>query len=152
MILDQLDNALIYAGLGERISIGLALLNEDSVRNAAPGRHEVDGENLFYVVDEYETKPAEEGRLEIHRKYLDIQYIVSGEECIGVAPLEGLTEETPYDGEKDLAFYKYEPTMSNLHLQQGMFAIFWPNEPHMPCRSIDKAETVKKIVVKIRME
>ena len=152
MILDQLDSALIYTGLGERISIGLALLNEDPVRNAAPGKYEVDGENLFYIVDEYETKPAEEGRLEIHRKYLDIQYIVSGEECIGVAPLEGLTEETPYDGEKDLAFYKYEPTMSNLHLQQGMFAIFWPNEPHMPCRSIDKAETVKKIVVKIRME
>ena len=152
MIFDNIDSALIYAGLGERISIGLALLNEDSVRNAAPGPHEVDGENLFYIVDEYETKPAQEGRLEIHRKYLDIQYIVSGEECIGVAPLEGLTEETPYDGEKDLAFYKYGPTMSNLHLQQGMFAIFWPNEPHMPCRSIDKAETVKKIVVKVRME
>ena len=132
MIFDNIDSALIYAGLGEKIAIGLALLNEDSVRNAAPGRHEVDGENLFYVVDEYETKP--------------------GEECIGVAPLEGLTEETHYDGKKDLAFYKYEPTMSNLHLQQGMFAIFWPNEPHMPCRSIDKAETVKKIVVKIRME
>ena len=152
MIIDHFDNALMYGGLGKRISIGLALLNEDSVHNAVPGKYEVQGKDIFYIVDEYETKPAEEGRLEIHRKYLDIQYIVSGEECIGVAPLEGLTEETPYDGEKDLAFYKYEPTMSNLHLQQGMFAIFWPNEPHMPCRSIDKAETVKKIVVKIRME
>ena len=152
MILDQLDSALIYTGLGERISIGLALLNEDPVRNAAPGRYEVDGENLFYIVDEYETKPLQEGRLEIHRKYLDIQYIVSGEECIGVAPLEGLTEETPYVGQKDLAFYEYEPSMSKLHLKQGMFAIFWPNEPHMPGRSINTTETVKKIVVKIRME
>jgi YhcH/YjgK/YiaL family protein len=152
VVFDHLDNALMYSGLGERITIGLSLLNEDSIRNAAPGKYEVDGENLFYVVSEYETKPIEEGKLEIHRKYLDIQYIVSGEECIGVAPLEGLTEETPYNGEKDLAFYHYDPTMSKLHLKQGMFAIFWPNEPHMPGRSIDRAEKVKKIVVKIRME
>lgn len=153
MILDHLDNALMYGGLGERIAVGLALLDEDSVRNAAPGRYEVDGENLFYNVDEYETKPIDEGRFEIHRKYMDIQYIVSGAECIGVAPLEGLTIETPYDGEKDIAFYRYEPEMSKLVLKQGMFAIFRPNEPHMPCRRIgDTPEKVKKIVVKVRME
>lgn len=152
MILDHLDNALLYGGLGQRIAIGLALLNEESVREAAPGKYEVDGENLFYIVDEYETKPIEEGKLEIHRKYLDIQYIVSGSECIGTAPLAGLIEETPYDGQRDLAFYQYDPTMSRLHLKQGMFAIFWPNEPHLPCRSIDKAEKVKKIVVKVKME
>ena len=152
MILDQLDNALMYGGLGERIMVGLALLNEEGVRNAAPGKYEVDGDNLFYNVDEYETKPVEEGRMEIHRKYLDIQYIVSGAEIIGVAPLEGLTEESPYDGEKDLAFYQNEPAMSRLHLKQGMFAIFWPNEPHMPCRSINNPEKVKKIVVKVQMQ
>ena len=152
MILDQLDNALMYGGLGERIMVGLALLNEEGVRNAAPGKYEVDGDNLFYNVDEYETKPVEEGRMEIHRKYLDIQYIVSGAEIIGVAPLEGLTEETPYDGEKDLAFYQNEPAMSRLHIKQGMFAIFWPNEPHMPGRSIQVPGKVKKIVIKVRME
>ena len=75
----------MYGGLGRKIAIGLALLNEDSVRQAAPGKYAVEGEELFYVVDEYETKPVEEGRLEIHRKYMDIQYIVSGVECIGAA-------------------------------------------------------------------
>ena len=152
MILDQLNSALMYGGLGEQIAVGLALLNEDSVRNATPGKYEARGDDIFYIVDEYETKPVEEGRLEIHRKYLDIQYIVSGCECIGYASLEGLTEETPYDGEKDLAFYRYDPLMSKLILKQGMFAIFWPNEPHMPGRIADKSETVKKIVVKIRVE
>lgn len=152
MILDQLDSALVYGALGQRIMIGLSLLNEESVCNAEPGKYDVEGENIFYMLDEYETKPAEEGRLEIHRKYLDIQYIVSGAECIGFAPLEGLTEEAPYDVEKDLAFYTSSPTMSKLILKQGMFAIFWPNEPHMPGLNIGKAEMVKKIVVKIRME
>jgi len=152
MIFDQLDNALLYGGLGQRIATGLALLNEDNVRNAAPGKYEVQGEDVFYIVDEYETKPIEDGRLEIHRKYLDIQYIVSGTECIGYALLEGLKEIEPYDSEKDLAFYEYTPAMSKLILKQGMFAIFWPNEAHMPGRTVEKSETVKKIVVKIRME
>ena len=152
MILDQLDNALMYGALGQRIAIGLALLNEENIQQAAPGKYEVDGDNLFYIVDEYETKPVEEGRLEIHRKYLDIQYIVSGTECIGYAPLEGLTEQTPYDGEKDVAFYEYDPTTSRLILKQGMFAIFWPNEVHMPGRTTDKQQRIKKIVIKIRME
>ncbi|MHC4855735.1 MAG: NanQ anomerase/TabA/YiaL family protein [Planctomycetota bacterium] len=152
MILDQLDNALLYGGLGERIAIGLALLNEDRVRNAAPGKHEVDGEALFYNVDEYETQPIEDGRFEIHRKYLDIQHLVSGSECIGVAPLEGLTEESPYAVDKDIAFYQSAPEMSKLILKPGMFAIFWPNEPHMPCRSINNPEKVKKIVVKVQMQ
>lgn len=152
MIFGQLDNALLYSGLGERIAIGLALLTEDNVRNAAPGKYEARGDDIFYIIDEYETKPVEDGRLEIHRKYLDIQYIISGEECIGTTPLAGLTEETPYDGQTDLAFYRYEPTMSKLVLKQGSFAIFWPNEAHMPGRSIDVPETVKKIVIKIRME
>ena len=152
MILDKLDNALLYGGLGQRIATGLALLNEDCVRDVAPGKYEVRGDDIFYIVDEYETKPVEEGRLEIHRKYLDIQYIVSGSECIGYAPLAGLTEETPYDGERDLAFYHYEPSMSKLIFKQGSFAIFWPNEAHMPGRSIESPEKIKKIVVKIRME
>ena len=153
MILGQLDNALMYAGLGERIAIGLSLLNEDSVRNAAPGKYAVQGDDIFYIVDEYETKPIEEGRPEVHRKYLDIQYIVSGSECIGYTPLEGLTEETPYNGENDVAFYKYDPSISKLILKQGMFAIFWPNEAHMPgCCIGTVPQKVKKIVVKICME
>ncbi|MHC4386438.1 MAG: NanQ anomerase/TabA/YiaL family protein [Planctomycetota bacterium] len=153
MILDHLDSALMYGGLGERIAKGLALLNDQSVRNAAPGRYEVDGKNLFYIVQEYETQPVEEGQLEVHRKYMDIQFVVSGAECIGYAPLEGLTETMAYDGEKDAAFYHFDPTASKLVLKQGMFVIFWPNEPHMPCRRIgDVPVTVKKIVVKVRME
>lgn len=142
----------MYGGLGRRIAAGLALLNKDSVCDAAPGKYKVQGDDIFYIVDEYETKPFNQGLLEIHRKYMDIQYIVSGTECIGYAPLEGLKEEAAYNDEKDIAFYQYAPGMSKLVLKQGMFAIFWPNEPHMPCRSINGPVKVKKIVVKIKME
>ncbi|MHC4552665.1 MAG: NanQ anomerase/TabA/YiaL family protein [Planctomycetota bacterium] len=152
MIVDQLDSSLLYGGLGSRVAIGLALLNEESVRAAAPGRYEVDGENLFYVVDEYETAPIEDGRLEVHRTYMDIQYIVSGTECIGVSSLEGLEVIEPYDGAKDFALYKAGALMSRCVLQAGDFAILWPNEAHMPGRVAGERQQVKKIVVKVRME
>lgn len=152
MILDQIDSALLYGGLGERIAIGLALLSEERVRHASPGRYEVQGEDIFFAVDEYETKPADEGLFEIHRKYLDIQAVVSGTEYIGFTPLEGLTEVEAYDSQKDIAFYANTAIHSKVVLTPGAFAIFWPHEPHMPCRTVDTPCRVKKIVVKIRME
>lgn len=152
MIFDELENTELYGALGQRIAKGLALLNEENVRNGAVGRYEVDGDNIFYMVQEYETQPVEEGQLEIHRKYMDIQFVVSGTECMGYAPLDGLSETMAYDGEKDAALYEYDPSMSRLVLKQGMFAIFWPNEAHMPGRAAEKAERVRKIIIKIRME
>jgi YhcH/YjgK/YiaL family protein len=152
MITDQLDNAGMYGGLGERIAMGLALLNEEYVRTAAEGKYEVQGEDLYFMVQEYQTKPFEEGRVEIHRRYMDIQYIVSGRECIVYHPFEGLTEEQPYDGQKDVAFYRRPAAISRIMLEAGMFAIFWPQEPHLPSRAVSNPEKVKKIVVKVRME
>lgn len=152
MILDQISSAQMYGQFTRRITQGLALLNEESVLNAPLGKHEVQGQDIFFSVDEYQTKPFEEGRPEIHQKYLDIQYIVSGTECIGFSPLEGLQVDQPYDSQKDIAFYKYAPGMSKLVLKPGMFVIFWPNEPHMPCRAVESPTAVRKIVVKVRME
>ena len=152
MILDQIDNALMYGGLGERIAAGLSLLSEESVLHAPLGRHEVQGSDIYFSVDEYDTKPAGEGRFEIHHKYLDIQAVVKGIEVIGFVPLEGLKEQQPYDGEKDIAFYHAPATYTKAILEPGMFALLWPNEPHMPCRTVDKACRVKKIVIKIRLE
>jgi hypothetical protein len=78
MVTDKIENAKMYYGLSKRIAQGLALLKNPAVLNATKGRHEVDGDNLYYMADEYDTKPLEQGRLESHRKYIDIQYVISG--------------------------------------------------------------------------
>lgn len=153
MIVDTAERALAYEKMDPRIAAGLALLNEEYVRTAAEGRYEVEGEDLFFIVQNYSTAPLEKGRLEIHCRYLDIQFIASGRECIGYCPLEGLLEEEPYSESKDIAFYRSERPISRLVLETGMFAVFFPQEPHMPGRqAAEKPEPVKKIVVKIRME
>jgi YhcH/YjgK/YiaL family protein len=152
MICDKLDAAEIYYGLGQRIAQGLALLKDPEVLNAAKGRYEVDGDNLFFIADEYDSKPEAEGRLEAHRKYLDIQFIVSGREWIGCRDLEGLKLETPYNPDKDIAFYTRAEPMTRVDMETGTFCILWPHEAHMPGRMFDKPVPVKKIVVKVKVE
>ncbi len=153
MIIDTLDHAFLYKNIEPQIAAGLALLEEDYVRTAAEGRYEVQGDDLFFIVQEYATSPFEQGRLEIHHKYLDIQFIASGRECIGYAPLEGLAELEPYSDSKDIAFCSSNRPVSRVVLETGMFAVFFPQEPHMPGRQVsDKPELVKKIVIKIRIK
>jgi YhcH/YjgK/YiaL family protein len=152
MIIDKIDSAEIYYGLGQRIAQGLALLKDPDVLNAAKGRYEVDGKNLFFMADEYDSKPENEGRFEAHRKYLDIQFIVSGREWIGCRELEGLKLETPYNPDKDIEFYHRAEPMTRIDLEAETFAIIWPHEAHMPGRAFDKSERVKKIVVKVKVE
>jgi len=152
MICDKLDNAGIYYGLGGRIAAGLALLNESRVQTSESGRYEIDGDNLYFVVDQYETAPQEQGRLESHRKYIDIQFVLSGREWIGCRPIESLQVETPYDAKKDIEFYHRAEPMTRVAMEAGTFAIFWPHDAHMPGRMFDKPARVKKIVVKIKTE
>jgi YhcH/YjgK/YiaL family protein len=153
MIVDSLEHSTLYKGLEHRIAAGLALLNKEDVRTVDEGRYTVEGENLFFIVQNYVTSPFEQGRLEIHRRYLDIQYLAAGRECIGYCPFEGLLELEPYTEEKDIAFYRSPADLSRLMLKSGMFAVFFPGEPHMPGRqAADTPEKVKKIVVKVRLD
>lgn len=152
MITDKIDNAEIYYGLDRRIAQGLALLKDPTVLNAEKGRHDVDGDNLYFSVDEYDSKPEADGRLEAHHKYLDIQFVASGREWIGCREIPGLMLETPYDPAKDIEFYHRAEPMTKVVMEAGTFAIIWPHEAHMPSRMFDKPQPVKKIVVKVRVE
>jgi biofilm protein TabA len=152
MVSDKIENAQKYNGLGKRIAQGLALLKDPAVLNAAKGRYMVDGDNLYYSTDEYDSKPEDQGRIEAHRKYIDIQYVISGREWIGCRALEGLKLETPYNPDKDIEFYHRAEPITHIDMQAGTFAIIWPHEGHMPGRMFDKPEHVKKIVIKIKAE
>ena len=68
--------------------MGLALLHEDSVQASPPGKYPVQGEDLFYIVDAYDSQPFDQGRLEIHRRYLDIQYLVAGADDLVAKPVQ----------------------------------------------------------------
>ena len=147
MVIDTLDNAARYEGLHPRFKAAFDFLRNPDIAAAKAGRTELDGSALVALVQEYETKPIQAGKLEAHKKYIDIQFVLQGEEFLGYAPLGGQPVATAFDAEKDIGFYDGEAWFTLL--RKGMFAILFPQDAHLPGRYTDKPKSVKKIVLKI---
>ena len=147
MVIDTLDHSAHYENLHPRFKAAFAFLKKPGIEAIATGRTEIDGAALFALVQEYETKPIHEGKLEAHRKYIDIQLVVEGEEFMGYAPLNGQSAAKAFDSEKDCGFYDGEAWFTRY--RKGMFAIFFPQDAHLPCRYTEKPSKVKKIVLKV---
>lgn len=147
MILDNMKNCDIYAQDNEKIKKGFDFLKEFLRNPVELGKHQIDGDNVYAIVQEYETK--EPSRLEAHKRYIDIQFVASGKESIKYADISTLDVDTEYNGETDVAFYHSKENLTGLVLESGMFAVFYPNDGHMPGCLIDKPEKVLKIVVKV---
>ena len=148
MIIDKLKNINLYSCLSDRISKAINFLQQTDFSNFQQKIVEIDGKNIFAIFSEYQTKIIQNCKLEAHRKYIDIQYIVSGSELIGYAPLNDQTITEEYDGSKDVVFF--EGKTSLMKLEAGMFAVFFPDDLHKPCiQAKETSKTVQKIVVKI---
>ncbi len=147
MILDKLENSSLYAGISDNLKKGFDFLTQNDLSKLEVGKYEIDGTEVFALVSEYETKVHQDCRLEAHRNYTDIQYIVSGREYIGFETLNNQEILTEYNSEKDIVFYSSESTP--LLLEVGMFAVFFPQDVHRPCMQFDGPEPVKKVVVKV---
>lgn len=115
------------------------------------GKQELEGEHLFVSIDEYTTKDKEDTRYESHRKYIDIQYVISGEETMGITTLDKVKVTEPYDETKDIAFYDYEGG-NYVKATPDNFVIFFPEDVHRPTMKTSENSEVKKIVVKILIE
>ena len=151
MIYDTLNNIEFYQGLSPDIYEGLKFLRQVNP-DIAVGTYQLTP-NVKAIVSEYTTKEANENGYETHRQYIDIQYLLKGKEKIACLPLEELSETKPYSEETDAAFYNvasdYSPSI--LDLRPGYFAIFYPQDGHMPQMCVNEPEKVKKVVVKVRI-
>ncbi len=149
MILDQLANAGRYEPLHPDLAAAFAFLRQPGLETLPAGQHTIAGERVYAIVQDYDTKPLAEGLLEIHQRYLDVQFVVSGAELIGWAPLANQAVQSAYDATRDIAFL--HGAAEPIRVQQGQFAIFFPHDAHMPCRTTGAPTRVRKIVVKVAM-
>lgn len=150
MIYDKIDNLEIYAGISEDIRLGLEWLR-DVNSDIEKGVYEL-SPRVKAIVSEYTTKEVNENGYEAHREYIDIQYLLSGNEVIYSLPLEYLKEIKAYNKDIDAAFYREADINSQeILIGNGHFAIFFPQDGHMPCLRVDKPEQVKKVVVKVKI-
>jgi YhcH/YjgK/YiaL family protein len=148
MIIDHLHNARLYLACHPLFARAFSLLSEASFLSLPDGRHEMDGQSLIAMPQRYVTRPPSEGKWEAHRRYIDIQYIREGAELMGWSPLDRLKVTEPHDNERDVAFFAGDG--SQVRVEQGMFAVFFPEDAHMPCLApASGAAEVRKIVLKV---
>ena len=150
MIVDELKNWRRYETL-EELRPAFEFLEQHVGENLPDGRIEIDGARLFALPQSYTPRPVEGSRFEAHRRYADVQYIATGAEMIGYAPTEGLEVQTPYDADNDAGFYAQPECYTLTALSAGMFAVFYPEDAHMPCCRLDSDETIRKIVLKVQL-
>jgi YhcH/YjgK/YiaL family protein len=148
MIIDKIENADVYKNLDEDIYKALDYLVKTDFSNIEKGRYNIDGDLIYALVNEYQTKDESKGKLESHKKYLDVQFVAKGSELIGYAPFINQEIAVPYKDENDIVFYEGEKSYTRL--DTGMFAILFPQDLHMPGIKIDDPQDVKKVVVKVK--
>ncbi len=148
MIIDKISNIALHSSIGRGILRGLEYLASTDLNRLDVGRYSIDGDDLFASVADYDTAPRENKRWEAHREYIDIQYVVSGVESIGWAPLDTLRLAEDYDAAADIAWYEVERDF--LTVRPGWFVVLFPEDAHMPGVACEQPVRVKKVVVKVK--
>ena len=149
MIFDTISNSELYLGVNDKLAAAFDFIKKAVKEDFSVGKYELMGSSLYAMVQEYDTKSEDGALYEAHRKYIDLQYIISGNEIIDVLGIQDTTLVTDYVEADDYALYSANRQGARLVMKEGDFAIFFPNDTHMPGLLLDKASPVKKIVVKI---
>lgn len=122
--------------------------NQD-LKSLAVGKYPIDGENVFASVTEIIDKPFEDTKWESHKKYIDLQYVISGEEKIGIAPTTNAKVTNDYNPAKDVANYEINEA-DFVIANHKVFYLFFPEDAHRPNIKVNE-EKVKKLVIKIKV-
>ena len=150
MIFDKVSKSKTYVNIHPLFAKAFAYL-EDYLKNpVAPGKYEICGDDLYVTVQDYETR--DEGKLEVHRKYIDIQCMVEGVEKMDYAQFEDLEVETEYDEKCDAQFLKDSDSGMEFLFRAGDFAIFFPQDAHKPGIKVGSKAKAKKLVFKLRID
>lgn len=152
MILDTLEHSARYSGLHGKFKSAFDFLKTATSASYPVGTYELEGKELYAMIQEYETKDPDDGAAEAHRSYIDIQYLMHGAERFDAFDIARAVPSVAYDEARDVAFYDDDPNASQCVLNAGDFAVFFPDDVHKPglaCGGIPVK--VKKIVVKVKL-
>jgi biofilm protein TabA len=148
MVLDRLANWPRYAVLHPGFEAAFRWL-ADARPELPAGRQPIDGERLYVLINRDPGRGCDGAKLESHRRYIDIQLTLAGDERIGWSPLaECGKPETDYSTERDIAFYSAR-AQTWLAVPPGTFAIFYPDDAHAPLAG---AGELSKAVMKVAVE
>jgi YhcH/YjgK/YiaL family protein len=146
MIIDQITNSHLYYSLHPGLKSAFETIQQTDLSTLAVGWIELNGENLFAMVQQYDSKPIEQGIWEAHRRYMDLQMVIQGSEKIGYANI-GRLSQGEYNAAKD--FIPLFGEGDFLTLQPDNFILLLPQDAHMPGIAVTTPAPVRKLVIKI---
>jgi len=150
--INRREMAVSYFKLKDRWDSAFAFLKNNDLSALEAKRHDIDGNNLYVSITDYNTKNVEDANYEAHRKYADIQYVVSGREQIGIVPIsmkDQIVQE--YNGTNDIEFFTVKEA-KNHPADPGVFFVFFPGDAHEPGLKVDSVAAVRKVVVKVSLD
>jgi biofilm protein TabA len=149
MIYDLIKNAKDYSKGFGRLSRAVEFINKIGPA-AEDGRYDICGDDMYAIVSSYRTKGDDAPLFEAHRKYIDVQCMLRGEERIDVVQGTGFRIKNRYLAKKDVLFTHPPKRYSSIVLSPGYFAIFYPHDLHRPGQFITSPHEVRKLVIKIK--
>jgi biofilm protein TabA len=148
MIISTLSTCERYYTFGERFKKAFEFLKTNDIRNMELGRHAIDGDKVYILVQEYVSKTIDNCGLEAHSKYADVHYVAEGFEYLGYTSLERAGKPiTAYDPKADAVFFEKE--CQYILLQKGDIAIVFPEDAHMPQKRALVSTPVRKACIKV---
>ncbi len=151
MIFDNLNNMEQYYKLNENFKIGFEFLLNNDLKSLKDGKYQIKGDEVFANIQSLTTKEKSQKKWEAHKKYIDIQYVISGKECMGYGIYEDFKTSEKYDEIKDVEFLEGEK-YNYINVKENEFVIFYPNDVHAPMLCIENPEQIKKVIVKIAID
>ena len=141
-----------FAWLPKPLKTAVEHLKQTDFAALPAGNYDLQGKDIYVQVIDMTTKAFAETRPEVHRQYIDVQYLVHGREKIGVASDTGRNDVSEILlHERDLLFYKAMENESTLTMTPGSFAVFMPSDVHRPGCAFDQPEAIRKVVIKVRV-
>ncbi len=150
MLVAPLNRASKHDYLSDRFKKAYAFLSRGDLAKLPLGRADIDGDDVFANVQEYETVPAADKMFEAHRRYYDVQFVVSGEELLQYVSLDRANEAQDFDDDSDFGLYGTSDQPTDVVLHAGDLAILAPEDAHKPGCALGEPCRVRKIVVKVR--
>ena len=151
MIFESLEAAKLYYKNNQAMNLAFSSIEKFSATPFQKGTWSIDGENMYLAATEYGTTPLNaQSLMEAHRKYIDVMFLLEGQECIFCKPTEQLGHiVSSYSVEDDCLLAKVDADATPNHFYQGQVAVLFPDDAHCPGCCIDSIRQVKKLICKV---
>jgi len=153
MIITTLENLRRYNPMGASMEKAIDYIASLDTGNLQSGRYNVDGNDIYALVQCYDTKPYGESKFETHDCYADIQILLEGEELMYTADRKDMSNPTSYNSENDKTNYADNKEAMCTHMKPGAVMIFYPEDAHKASIRVgEQPVAVKKLLLKVRLE